>query len=183
VFDKGMMEDGEGRLIDFKNTLILLTSNVGSDLIMNMCKDPDLLPDSDGLAKALRQPLLKVFPAALLGRLIVVPYFPLSQTMIENIIRLQLGRIQKRIEETRKIPVTYDQSVVSMVASRCTEVESGGRMIDAILTNTMLPAISHEFLSRMMTGQAITKLHVSAVNDEFRYDFGDSGATDKQAAQ
>jgi len=183
VFDKGMMEDGEGRLIDFKNTLILLTSNVGSDLIMNMCKDPDLLPDADGLAKALRQPLLKVFPAALLGRLIVVPYYPLSQTMIENIIRLQLGRIQKRIEETRKIPVTYDQSVVSMVASRCTEVESGGRMIDAILTNTMLPAISHEFLNRMMTGQAVTKLHVSAVNDEFHYDFGDNGAADKQAAQ
>lgn len=175
VFDKGMMEDGEGRLIDFKNTLILLTSNVGSDLIMNMCKDPDLLPDPDGLAKALRQPLLKVFPAALLGRLIVIPYFPLSRTMTENIIRLQLGRIQKRIEETRKIPFTYDQSVVELVASRCTEVESGGRMIDAILTNTMLPAISHEFLSRMMLGQPIAGLHVRAADGEFRYEFGEGG--------
>ena len=110
------MEDGEGRLIDFKNTLILLTSNVGSDLIMNMCKDPDLMPDPEGIAKALRQPLLKVFPAALLGRLIVIPYFPLSPTMIDNIIRLQLSRIQKRIEETRKIALTYDPSVVALVA-------------------------------------------------------------------
>ncbi|HZS84170.1 MAG TPA: type VI secretion system ATPase TssH [Stellaceae bacterium] len=173
VFDKGVMEDGEGRLIDFKNTLILLTSNVGSDLIMNLCKDPELLPDPDGIAKALRQPLLKVFPAALLGRLIVIPYYPLSQTMIENIIRLQLGRIQKRIEETRKIPVGYDDSVVKLIASRCTELESGGRMIDAILTNTMLPAISHEFLDRMMTGRPVTRLQVSAADGEFRYDFGD----------
>jgi type VI secretion system protein VasG len=120
VFDKGQMEDGEGRLIDFKNTLILLTSNVGSDLIMNLCKDPELLPDSEGIAKALRQPLLKVFPAALLGRLIVIPYFPLGRTMIENIIRLQLSRIQKRIADSRKIPVTYDPSVVTLIAERCT---------------------------------------------------------------
>ncbi len=176
VFDKGMMEDGEGRLIDFKNTLILLTSNVGSDLIMNMCKDPDLLPDSESMAKALRQPLLKVFPAALLGRLIVIPYYPLGPTMVENIIRLQLGRIQKRIEQTRKIPVSYDESVVNLIAGRCSELESGGRMIDAILTNTMLPAISHEFLNRMMTGQAVTRLHVSAANGDFRYDFGDAAA-------
>jgi type VI secretion system protein VasG len=176
VFDKGMMEDGEGRLIDFKNTLILLTSNVGSDLIMNLCKDPDLLPDTDGLAKALRPPLLKVFPAALLGRLIVIPYYPLSQRMIENIIRLQLGRIQKRIEETRKIVFTYDPSVVSLVAGRCTEVESGGRMIDAILTNTMLPAISHELLNRMLQGRLVSGLHISAANGEFRYDFGDAAA-------
>jgi type VI secretion system protein VasG len=171
VFDKGMMEDGEGRLIDFKNTLILLTSNVGSDLIMNLCKDPDLLPDTEGLAKALRPPLLKVFPAALLGRLIVIPYYPLSQVMIENIIRLQLSRIQKRIEETRRIAFTYDQSVVSLVASRCIEVESGGRMIDAILTNTMLPAISHELLNRMLEGKEVSGLHVSAVDGEFRYEF------------
>ena len=97
VFDKGVMEDGEGRVIDFKNTLILLTSNVGSDLIMNMCSDPELMPDPEGLAKALREPLLKVFPAALLGRIVTIPYYPLSNDMIQNIIRLQLGRIGKRI--------------------------------------------------------------------------------------
>jgi type VI secretion system protein VasG len=175
VFDKGMMEDGEGRLIDFKNTLILLTSNVGSDLIANMCKDPELLPDIDGLASALRQPLRKVFPAALLGRLIVIPYYPLSPTVIDNIIRLQLDRIRKRIEETRKVAVTYDQSVVSLVASRCTESESGGRMIDAILTNTMLPTISREFLIRMMSGQPVKRLHLSAANGDFRYDFDGGG--------
>jgi type VI secretion system protein VasG len=172
VFDKGVMEDGEGRLIDFKNTLILLTSNVGSDLIMNMCADPDLIPEPESIAKALRPALLKVFPAALLGRLIVIPYFPLSPAMIGNIIRLQLGRIAKRVAATRKIPFTYDESVVVMITSRCTELESGGRMIDAILTNTMLPAISHEFLTRMMTGEPISRVHVSVENGEFRYDLG-----------
>ncbi len=176
VFDKGMMEDGEGRLIDFKNTLILLTSNVGSELIVNLCKDPELKPDADGLAKALRQPLLQVFPAALFGRLVVIPYYPLSAAMIADIIKLQLGRIRQRIEETRQIPFTYDPSVVALIAARCTELESGGRMIDAILTNTVLPAISHEFLTRLMLGKAVTRLHVSAVDGDFRYEFGDGGA-------
>src|SRR5262249_9067445 len=106
VFGKGQMEDGEGRMIDFKNTLILLTSNVGSDLIMNMCKDPELLPEPEGIAKALRPSLLKAFPAALLGRLIVIPYFPLSPTMVANIIRLQLSRIKKPTDATPKIPFT-----------------------------------------------------------------------------
>ncbi len=173
VFDKGVMEDGEGRLIDFKNTLILLTSNVGSDMIMNMCKDPELMPDVDGLAKALRPALLKVFPAALLGRIVIIPYFPLSDSMIGNIIKLQLGRIAKRVRETRKIPFTYDDGVVKMVASRCTELESGGRMIDAILTNTMLPAISRELLERTMSGHEVSKIHVTEENNEFKYDFGD----------
>jgi type VI secretion system protein VasG len=175
VFDKGTMEDGEGRLIDFKNTLILLTSNVGSELIVNLCKDPELKPDPDGLAKALRQPLLQAFPAALLGRLVVIPYYPLSATMIADIIKLQLSRIRQRIEETRQIPFTYDPSVVALIAARCTEVESGGRMIDAILTNTVLPALSHEFLTRLMLGKSVTRLHVSAVDGDFHYEFGDGG--------
>jgi type VI secretion system protein VasG len=143
---------------------------------MSMCGDPDLMPEPDSIAKALRPSLLKVFPAALLGRLIVIPYFPLSNAMIGNIIRLQLSRIAKRIAGTRKIPFTYDDSVVELITSRCTELESGGRMIDSILTNTMLPAISHEFLTRMMTGQAVEKVHVSAVNGEFQYDLGDAPA-------
>ena len=121
VFDKGMMEDGEGRLIDFKNTIILLTTNVGSDLIMNMCKDPEMMPSPEGVAKALRQPLLKVFPAALLGRLVVIPYYPLSDPMLRSIIRLQLSRIQKRIGENREITFSYDDAVVDLIASRCTE--------------------------------------------------------------
>src|SRR5438552_2004785 len=150
VFDKAVMEDAEGRLIDFKNTIILLTTNVGSDLIMNLCKDPDLKPDADGIAKALRQPLLKTFPAALLGRLVVIPYYPLSDEMLKSIIRLQLSRIQKRVSENREITFGYDDAVVDLIASRCTEVESGGRMVDAILTQTLLPEISRELLTRLM---------------------------------
>jgi len=171
VFDKGVMEDGEGRMIDFKNTLILLTTNAGTDLIMNMCKDPELLPEPDGIAKALREPLLKVFPAALLGRLVVIPYYPLSDEMISAITRLQLGRIEKRIAKNHKIPFTYDDEVIKLIASRCTELESGGRMIDAILTNTVLPKISEEFLTRMIAGTPIDRVHVSVYEGDFGYSF------------
>ncbi|HWG80620.1 MAG TPA: type VI secretion system ATPase TssH [Stellaceae bacterium] len=171
VFDKGMMEDGEGRLIDFKNTLILLTSNVGTDLIVNMCKDPDLMPDPEGLAKALREPLLKVFPPALLGRIVTIPYYPLSDEVLANIIRLQLGRIEKRVKATHKIPFTFDDAVVKLIAERCTELESGGRMIDAILTNTVLPTISREFLARTMEGRPVDRVHISVAEGDFRYGF------------
>ena len=171
VFDKGWMEDGEGRVIDFKNTMILLTTNAGTDLITSLCKDPDLMPDAEGMAKALREPLLKVFPPALLGRLVVIPYYPLNDEMIGAIARLQLGRIEKRIRANHKIPFTYDDAVVQLIASRCTEMESGGRMIDAILTNTMLPRISEEFLKRMMEGKAIERVHVSVEEGEFGYGF------------
>src|SRR3712207_4695800 len=123
VFDKGMMEDGEGRRIDFRNTLILLTSNVGSDLIMQLSADPELLPKPDALAKALREPLLKAFPAALLGRLLVVPYYPLSSATLDAIIRLQLGRVAKRVGESRGVPFSYDDAVVDLIRSRCTELE------------------------------------------------------------
>ncbi len=171
VFDKGMMEDGEGRLIDFKNTLILLTSNVGSDLIMNLCRDPELMPDAEGIAKALREPLLKVFPAALLGRLVVIPYYPLNDEMIANIVRLQLARIQKRVQVNHNVPFSYDDEVVALIASRCTELESGGRMIDSILTNTVLPRISQELLARMMEGQSVQRVHVGVRDGEFSYEF------------
>jgi type VI secretion system protein VasG len=171
VFDKGWMEDGEGRMIDFKNTLILLTSNVGSDLIMNMCKDPSLMPSAEGVGKAMREPLLKTFPAALLGRLVVIPYYPLSDDVIAMIARLQLGRIEKRIRETYDVPLTFDESVLDLIVSRCTEVESGGRMIDNILTNTVLPEISHAFLTRMLEGGAIDKVHLAVGNEEFHYSF------------
>src|SRR5205807_394182 len=137
VFDKGAMEDGEGRLIDFKNTLIILTTNVGTDLVMGMCKDPELLPDPEGIAKALRQPLLKAFPPALLGRMVVIPYYPLSDEVLGRIIRLQLGRIAARVKAGQGIDFIYSDAVLKLVASRCTEPESGGRMIDAILTNSV----------------------------------------------
>ena len=171
VFDKGWMEDAEGRYIDFKNTVILLTSNVGTELIASMCRDPELMPDPEGIAKALREPLLKKFPAALLGRLVVIPYYPLTDVMLASIVRLQLGRITRRVEEHHRIPFTYDDAAVSLIVSRCTEVESGGRMIDAILTNTVLPEISHEFLKRTMEGLALKSIRLNAVDGRFEYQF------------
>ncbi len=171
VFDKGNMEDGEGRVIDFKNTVILLTTNVGSDLIINLCKDPEMKPTPEGIAQALRPQLLKAFPAALLGRLVVIPYYPLSDEMLQLIIKLQLGRIQKRVTANYDVPMTYDDALISLVASRCTEIESGGRAIDAILTQTLLPEISEQFLKQMMDGGKIEKVHVTAKNDKFDYQF------------
>jgi type VI secretion system protein VasG len=171
VFDKGTMEDGEGRRIDFKNTIILLTSNVGTDLIMNMCKDPELMPDPEGIAKALREPLLKAFPAAFLGRLVVVPFYPLGDEVLRKIVRLQLGRIEKRIRENHHIPFTYDDEVVELVNSRCTEVERGARMVDSILSHTLLPEISSEILSRLMEGQEMARIHVGVKDTGFSYSF------------
>ena len=171
IFDKGWMEDSEGRYIDFKNTLILLTSNVGTDLVMSLCKDPELMPEAEGIAKALREPLLKVFPPALLGRLVVIPYYPLSEEVLGSIIRLQLKRIGKRITENHRIPFTYDDAVVKLIASRCSEVESGARVVDAILTNTMLPRISQEFLSRMMEGRKVERVRVTVDGVDFGYAF------------
>jgi type VI secretion system protein VasG len=171
VFDKGWMEDAEGRHIDFRNTLILLTSNVGTDMVMNLCRDPELMPAPEGIAKALRDPLLKIFPAALLGRLVVIPYYPLSDDMLGNIIRLQLGRIQKRIAEQHKVPFGFDDAVVKLIASRCNELESGARVVDAILTNTMLPRISEEFLNRMLQAQPVRRVDVSVRDGEFDYAF------------
>ena len=171
VFDKGVMEDGEGRTIDFKNTLILLTSNAGTDLIMDLCADPDLMPDPEGMAKALREPLLKVFPPALLGRLVTIPYYPLSPFMIAEITKLQLGRIQKRVSEAHGVPFEYSDAVIDEIVNRCQELESGGRMIDAIVTNTMLPDISAEFLRRMMEGDEVTKVAIDVADGEFTYSF------------
>jgi type VI secretion system protein VasG len=172
VFDKGMMEDGEGRMIDFRNTLILLTSNVGSEVIMDLCADPELMPTPEGIARALREPLLRVFPAALLGRMVTIPYYPLSPDMIGAITRLQLDRIEKRVAATYSVPFSYSDAVVETIVSRCQELESGGRMIDAIVTNTMLPEISTEFLTRMMEGGKVGHVSVDVEGSQFTYAFG-----------
>jgi type VI secretion system protein VasG len=171
VFDKGWMEDAEGRFIDFKNTIILLTTNVGTDLIANMCKDPELIPDPENIAKAMRTPLLKVFPPALLGRIVVIPYYPLFDEVLKKIIRLQLGRIQKRVKQNHKVPLAFDDKVIDLIASRCTEVESGGRMVDAIVTQTLLPAMSGEFLKRLMEGRPVSRVDVTVDNGDFAYKF------------
>jgi len=175
VFDKGYMDDAEGRFIDFKNTLILVTSNVGTDLITSLSEDPDTAPDPEALAQALRPELLKVFPPAFLGRLIVLPYYPLSPAMLAGIVRLQLGRIRKRIAENHGIEITFGDDVVDLIVSRCNEVASGGRVIDAILTNTMLPELSINLLERQMSGEEVVSITVGVSDGHFAYDFGSAG--------
>jgi len=172
VFDKGFMEDGEGRFIDFKNTLIILTSNAGTEVISRLCEDLERAPDPEHMAAALRAPLLDVFPPALLGRLVAIPYYPLSSAMLAQIVRLQLERIRKRVEARYKIPFVYDEAVVDLVVARCTENESGGRMIDAILTNTMLPDISGAFLNRMLAAESVPGVRVWVDQGQLAYVFG-----------
>jgi type VI secretion system protein VasG len=169
VFDKGFMEDGEGRTIDFKNTLILLTSNAGSEVLMQACKDPNNPPDAETLTKALRKPLLDVFPPALLGRMVTIPYYPLSDAMIRSIVTLQLQRIVKRVATNHGVPLVYDDSVAALIASRCTELESGARMIEALLSNTVLPRLSHEFLTRLVAGTPITQIEITTKDGDFAY--------------
>lgn len=171
VFDKGMMDDSEGRRIDFKNTLILLTSNVGSEVIMERTGNGTVRAGLDGLDAALRGPLLKVFPAAFLGRVVTIPYYPLSDSMIEAITRHQFGKIAKRLRASHDAELVIGDGVMDLVKARCTEIESGGRMIDAILTNTLLPELSRGVLNRSLDGEKMTKVTVSASADGFAYSF------------
>ncbi len=171
VFDKGLLEDGEGREIDFKNTVILLTSNTGTDTFMKLCADPETRPDPEPLVEAVRPDLLKVFKPALLGRMVVVPYYPLSDEVMRNIIKLQLGRIKTRINENHGATFDYDDAVVNEIANRCKEVESGARNVDHILTRTLLPEMSGEFLSRMASGQPVTSVQIKVGDDSnFKYE-------------
>jgi len=171
VFDKGWMEDAEGRYIDFKNTIIILTSNAAQDVIINMCKDPELMPDAEGLERAMRIPLTKVFPDALLNRLVVVPYYPISKEVLQRIIKLNLSKVSKRVLENHKVPFTYDDSVPELIGQRCTELERGARMVDAMITNTMLPEIGREFLNRLASGSEIKRVHISAKDGNFGFAF------------
>ena len=171
VFDKGWMEDGEGRSIDFKNTIIILTSNAAQDVIINMCKDPELMPNAEGLEKAMRGSLVKVFPDALLNRLVVVPFYPISKEMLNTIIKLNLSRVEKRVRQNHKVPFTFDESVPALIANRCTELERGARMVDALITNTLLPEIGREFLTRLMNGGTINRVHVSVTDNNFTFAF------------
>jgi type VI secretion system protein VasG len=160
VFDKGVLEDGEGREIDFKNTLILLTSNVGSDTIMKLCADPELMPDPEKLVEAIRPELLDKFPAALLGRLVQLAYYPITPEMLKKIIDLQLGRIKDRVLANHKAEFSYGEELVEAVAARCTEAESGARAVDNILTHSLLPLIAAEFLSRMAQSESFRRVEV-----------------------
>jgi type VI secretion system protein VasG len=165
VFDKGMMEDGEGREIDFKNTIIILTTNACTDQMMKLCADKDTMPTAEGIIKAMRPELNKIFKPAFLGRMVLIPFYPIREDSLKLIIELKMGRIQKRIEENHKIKLTYEPALVDTVASRCTEVESGARNVDNILTNTLLPDMSRNLLGKMAEGEKITGIHVGVGPD------------------
>jgi type VI secretion system protein VasG len=170
VFDKGKMEDGEGREIDFKNTIILLTTNACTDALTKLTADPETMPLPEGLVKAIKPELNKIFKPAFLGRMIVIPYFPLRDEVMKQIVVLKLGKIQRRIRENHKIDLTYDQALVDEVARRCVEVESGARNVDNILTNTLLPDISRQLLSRMAERGKLESINVGvASNGTFVY--------------
>jgi type VI secretion system protein VasG len=169
VFDKGQMEDGSGRRIDFKNTLIILTSNVATDIIMELSADPAFRDNPESLAAAMRIELQRVFPPALLGRIVTIPYFPLSLEMLGGIVRLQLGRIGKRIAENHKAKFVCGEDVVEHIVSMCNDPDSGGRIIDNIITNTLLPSLSREFLKRSLAKEEITQASVTMVDGEFEY--------------
>jgi type VI secretion system protein VasG len=169
VFDKGFMDDGNGRRIDFKNTLIILTTNVGTSVIMGLSADPKYREDSEALAQALRPELLKVFPAALLGRIVSIPYYPLSNKMLGGIVRLQLERIGRRIRENHDAAFVCDDAVVDHIVSQCNDPDTGGRMIDNIITNTLLPALSREFLKRSLAKEKLQEAKVSIENNDFAY--------------
>jgi len=165
VFDKGQMEDGEGREIDFKNTIIILTSNAGTDTLMKLTADPETMPSADGLIKALKPELNKIFKPAFLGRMVIIPYFPVRDEALKKIITLKLGKIQRRLYENHRIQLTYEDPLVEEVARRCTEVESGARNVDNILTNTLLPEISRRILSGLAERQRLDAIRVSTGPD------------------
>jgi type VI secretion system protein VasG len=160
VFDKGVLEDAEGREIDFKNTVILLTSNVGSELIASLCADPDTRPEPGPLGEAIRPELLKRFPAAFLGRLVVVPYYTISSDMLRRIAELQLSRIQARVRQNHRAELAVGDAVIDSVVERCNEAESGARAVDRILTHSLLPQISSQLLARMAAGEPFERIEV-----------------------
>jgi type VI secretion system protein VasG len=170
VFDKGMMEDGEGRQIDFKNTIIILTSNAATDTMMQLTADPETMPSAKGLVETIKPELDKVFKPAFLGRLVIIPFYPVRDEALKTIIRLKLGKIQRRLAETHKIDLICDDVLVDEVANRCTEVESGARNVDNILTNTLLPQISRQILGWMAEGETPSSITVGvSESGDFEY--------------
>jgi type VI secretion system protein VasG len=172
VFDKGVMEDGSGRRIDFKNTLIILTTNAGTEMIMEAAANGAERPDSEQLAVDMKPHLLQVFPPELLGRIVTIPYYPLSGDMLGGIVRLQLNRIGKRIEDNHKAKFIYDDAVVAKIVSMCNDPDSGGRMVDNIVINTLLPALSRQILNKAIGGEEITEARVEVKDGEFGYRVG-----------
>jgi type VI secretion system protein VasG len=165
VFDKGMLQDDKGNEVNFKNTIILLTSNVGTDTIMKACADPTKRPDHVALAELMRPDLLKSFKPALLGRMNIVPYYPLHDEVLRSIIKLQIGKIADRVKQNYRASFTYDDAVIESILGRCREVESGARNVDHILTGSLLPEMSREFLAKLAEGQTVSKAHIGLGDD------------------
>ena len=184
VFDKGRMDDGEGRQIDFKNTIIVLTSNAATDSIMKLCEDPETMPSTKGLVDSIKPELDKLFKPALLGRMVVVPFYPLRDEALKQIIRLKLGKVKKRLNENHKVTLTYTDAFLDEIANRCTEVESGARNIDNILTNTLLPDLSTILLEALVDGEAPETIDVDVGGDgAFTYNSApSSGTTERKAS-
>lgn len=171
VFDKGNMKDGEGRDIDFRNTVILMTSNAATDTIMGLCADEDTMPSVEALTESLHPELLKTFKPAFLGRMTIVPYFPLKDAILRQISQLKLGKIARRVKEHHAADFVWSDAVLDHIVSRCTEVDSGARNVDKILTGTMLPQMSAEFLTRMAEGTSTAKATVDVnENGEFVFE-------------
>ena len=165
VFDKGIMKDGEGRDIDFKNTVVIMTSNLGTDTIMKLCADPETMPDAEGLLEAIHDDLTAYFKPAFLGRVNVIPFFPLFDEALGKIIRLKMNKIVKRVKQNYDAEMTFTDAYVQTITDRCTEVDTGARNIDHILENGLLPQISSDFLSHMAEGKHITKVDVDISDD------------------
>jgi len=183
VFDKGMMEDGEGREIDFKNTIIILTTNACTDTLMKLTADPETTPDPESLAKALKPELNKTFKPAFLGRLLVIPYYPIRDEALQKIIHLKLGKVRNRLQQNHRVTLAYDDTLVKEVARRCTEVESGARNVDNILTNTLLPEVSRQLLGRMAEGEKLNAVNVSIGTDgKFVYELVSAAPQQASAA-
>ncbi len=167
VFDKGRMEDGAGRLIDFRNTVILLTTNVGDDIITAMCEDEDHLPTQAELEEAIRPAMLKVFPAALLGRLNIIPFYPLGRKVLRQIIDLKLKKVVRRVRDNYKAEVVLDPSLFEEIISRCNNVASGARLIDAVINNDLLPDLGTSFLEAALDGKEIAAVELGAADGSF----------------
>ncbi|ELX09823.1 type VI secretion system ATPase ClpV1 [Janthinobacterium sp. HH01] len=170
VFDKGVMDDAEGREIDFRNTIIIATSNAGSAAIMQACLNREAPPAGEDLEALLRPHLFKHFKPAFLGRLKVVPYYPIPDLVLARIVALKLERIGQRIRDHHHAEFSYDQALIDAVLARCTEVDSGARNVDHILNGSLLPEIAEAVLQRMSEGAAITRIKVGASKQgQFKY--------------
>jgi type VI secretion system protein VasG len=168
VFDKGTLRDGEGRDVDFKNTVIIMTSNAGTDLIVKLCADPDTCPEPEDLRETLHEELLKTFKPAFLGRCTIIPFYPLSDDVMRGIIKLKLRHIVRRVRENYRAALEYTDQVVDTILSRCQEVASGARNVDNIVNRTLLPQLSAEFLARMAGEQSISAVNVD-IGDDGRF--------------